>query len=173
AALPISALGMRRVDFRAARLLLAGALLSLSAAAGAQRPAAALGDGPWTYTTFEQGTNIRVSIVTRDLSHPWSMVFLPGADAAGEAMADALITEREGRVRLFKDGRLLPEPVADLTGALELDQLFDIALHPEFASNRFVYFTYIKNGTPPDGANYYAPTALARARFDGERLTDL
>jgi glucose/arabinose dehydrogenase len=76
-------------------------------------------------------------------------------------------------MRLFKDGRLLPEPVADLA-ALELDLLFDIALHPDFERNRFVYFTYSKTGEPPDAAaDYYATTALARGRFDGLRLTDV
>src|SRR5690606_36518957 len=156
-----------------ARLLLAGVLLSLSAAVVAQRPAVPLGDGPWSYTTFEQGTRVRVSVVTRDLSHPWSIAFLPGAQADGESMADALITEREGRVRLFKDGALVPEPVADLRDTFELDQLFDIALHPDFETNRFVYFTYMKTGERPEGESYYATTALARGRFDGERLTDL
>ena len=147
--------------------------MSLSAAAAAQRPAVALGEGPWAYTTFEQGTEVEVSIVARDLSHPWSMAFLPGASGSGATMGDALITEKEGRIRLFKEGRLLPEPVADLSEGFDLDQLFDIALHPQFDSNGLVYFTYIKTAAPPSGSGYYATTALARGRFDGSRLTDI
>jgi len=54
----------------------------------------------------------------------------------------------------------------------ELDVLFDVALHPDFAKNGFVYLTYIKKGKAPDGKNgYWATTALARGKFDGKALT--
>ena len=154
-------------------VLLAAALVSLSSGAGAQRASPALGDGPWEYETYEQRTRVRVSIVTRDLTRPWSMAFLPGAERAGETVPDALITEKAGRVRLFSGGRLLPEPVADLADALALDQLFDIALHPDFDANGLVYFTYMKKGDPPESAPYYATTALARGRFVDGALTDV
>lgn len=94
---------MQCIRLRPVRLLLSGALLSLSMTAGAQRATFVLDGGPWTYTTFEQGTRIRVSIITRDLAHPWSMVFLPATTGDAETMANALIAEREGRVRLFKE----------------------------------------------------------------------
>jgi|GEM_PF-378488 len=165
---------MQRCYRQTARLLAAGALLSLWTAASAQRPAVALDEGPWDYTTFEQGTRIRVSVVARDLAQPWSMAFLPGSRSDANAAPDALITEKGGRVRLLEDGSLRPEPVAELAELLSIDQLFDIALHPDFADNRLVYFTYMKKGDPPDAsARYYATTALARGRFDGERITDV
>jgi len=124
-----------------------------------------LGAGPWTYATYERGTKIRVSVVTKGLSHPWSLAFLPGGDV--------LLTERSGRLRLLHEGRLVPEPIQGLSG-LAIDQLFDIALHPDFAKNRFVYLTYIKKGPRPDGSKgYWATTALARGRFDGHALTEV
>src|SRR5437867_13364636 len=46
-----------------------------------------LGDGPFLLQTAQQ-RNIRVVVVTKGLSHPWSLAFLP--DGA------ILITEREG-----------------------------------------------------------------------------
>ena len=51
-----------------------------------------------------------------------------------------LINERPGRVRLFKEGRVLPRPVATLS-VTRSDEggLLGIALHPDFASNRFFY----------------------------------
>ena len=53
-------------------------------------PVAPLGAGPWVFDTAEQH-KIRVSIVTKGLSHPWAIAFLPSGDM--------LITERAGRLR--------------------------------------------------------------------------
>ncbi len=58
-----------------------------------------LGDGPWQFETYEQ-RNIKVSVVTKGLSHPWSVAFLPGGDM--------LITERVGRLRVVRNGVLDP-----------------------------------------------------------------
>ena len=125
-----------------------------------------LGDGPWVYETFERNMPpVRVSVVTKGLSRPWSMAFLPDGGM--------LITERGGTVRVLRDGVLDPDPVPGLPD-LGIDQLFDIALHPDFETNRQVYFTYIKSGARPDGSEgYWATTALAGGRFDGGRLTDV
>jgi glucose/arabinose dehydrogenase len=141
--------------------------LMVAAAAYCQPQANALGPGPWTYTTYEKNQKIRVSVVTRGLSHPWGLVFLPGGDM--------LVTERPGRVRIIHTSMqtsvVAPEAIADLS-KLSVDVLFDIALHPEFAKNGFVYLTYIKKGKAPDGKNgYWATTALARGKFDGKALT--
>jgi glucose/arabinose dehydrogenase len=135
----------------------------------AQAPAApavdTLGAGPWTYDTAERGTHIRVSVVTKGLSHPWSIAFLPNGDM--------LLTERPGRLRLVHEGTLDPEPVQGIAG-LSIDQLFDLALHPDFAKNHFVYLTYIKKAPKPDGSKgYWATTALARGRFEGHELKDV
>ena len=124
-----------------------------------------LGDGPWTYDTFEKGARIRVSVVTKGLSHPWSLAFLPNGDM--------LVTERAGRLRIIRNGVLDPKPIP-LTPQIQTDRLFDLALHPNFAANNFVYFTYIKPGKRPDGSSgYWATTALARGRFDGTALTEV
>src|SRR5688572_30179708 len=100
----------------------------------AQRPSYILTDGPWEYATYEPNTKIRVSVVTNKLFHPWGIAFIPGSATAENPMGDALVTEREGRVRLISNGVLLEQPVADLS-ALSMDILFDIALHPDFAAN--------------------------------------
>ena len=136
--------------------------LLLATVGWAQPQTYPLGAGPWTYTTYEKNTKIRVSVVTKGLSHPWGLAFLPNGDV--------LITERPGRLRLMHNGVVGPEPVADLS-KLSVDVLFDIALHPDFANNGLVYLTYIKKGKAPDGKNgYWATTALARGKFDGKVL---
>src|SRR5690606_29620580 len=107
--------------------VLLATLVAGSDTALAQRRAFVLGDGPWDYLTYEQDTGIRVSVVTKGLSHPWSMAFLPGTATDEYPLGDVLISEREGRVRLLRQGQLLEMPVADLSG-LSMDILFDLAL---------------------------------------------
>jgi glucose/arabinose dehydrogenase len=39
-------------------------------------PVAPFGNGPWTVDTAEQH-GIKITVVTKGLSHPWSLAFLP------------------------------------------------------------------------------------------------
>jgi aldose sugar dehydrogenase len=105
----------------------------------------------------------RVSTVVEGLQHPWSMAFLPNGDM--------LVTERPGRLRIVRNGVLQPEPIAGVPQVRAMGQggLLEVALHPQFESNRLVYLTYSK----PNEDGTQATTALARGRFDGNRLTDV
>jgi glucose/arabinose dehydrogenase len=136
-----------------------------------------LGDGPWTYNTSERNTRIRVSVVAKGLSHPWSVAWLPNGSM--------LVTERAGRLRIIRDGVLDPEPIAGVPKlqAGGTSGLLDIALHPKFATNGWVYLSYNVSkpapaGTPQTGGGRGGPpqvysTALARGRFDGKALVDV
>ena len=75
--------------------------------------------------------------ITGGLMRPWSAVWLPN----GKTM---LVTEREGRLRVVQDGKLLMNPVKGIPNVLPLGQggLLDIALHPDFVKNRWVYLTH-------------------------------
>jgi glucose/arabinose dehydrogenase len=57
---------------------------------------------------------------------------------------DLLITERPGRLRRVREGRLMPEPIAGVPDVFAEGQggLLDIGLHPNFEKNRKLYFTY-------------------------------
>src|SRR5436190_8900853 len=128
-----------------------------------------LGDGPFVFDTGEQH-KIRVSVVTKGLSHPWSLVFLPDGNM--------LITERAGRLRIVRNGVLDPTPVAGLPQikAQGLAGLMDLALHPRFNENKLVYFSYHKpdpNPAPNAPANAPGVITLARGRWDGSALTDV
>ena len=124
-------------------------------------PAVPLPDKPVVYDTAE-GQRIRVVVVTRGLSHPWSLAFLPDGSM--------LVTERTGQLRIIRNGVLDPQPLAGLPAvrAQGLSGLMDVALHPQFAENRLVYLTYTK---PLQGTQN--TLALARGRFDGKALTDV
>ena len=107
--------------------------------------------------------DFRVVTVAEGLVHPWSIGFLPGGDV--------LITERPGRLRIVRNGQLLAQPVAGTPEVLAEGQggLLDVVPHPEFASNRLLYFSYAK----PDATGKAATTAVARGRFENDRVTDL
>ena len=166
------------------RTILTSLLLTIAVVSYAQRGANALGDGPWTYTTSERATRIKVSVVTKGLSHPWSMAWLPNGDM--------LITERSGQLRIIRNGVLDPMPIAGVpkVQAGGTSGLLDIALHPKFATNGLVYMVYntSKPAVAPTGQAPVAPpaaggrgggpasvysTGLSRGRFDGKALVDV
>ena len=119
------------------------------------------------------GQQIRVVPIT-GLVRPWALAVLPNGDI--------LVTERPGRLRIIRNDVLDPQPISGLpevnTGAVN-SGLMDIALHPQYAENKLVYFTYSKPmpGNPHEnfeGERDAATCTLARARFDGgTALTDV
>jgi len=124
-------------------------------------PVPPLGAGPFVFDTAEV-PRIRVSVVTRALSHPWSLAFLPDGRL--------LVTERPGRLRVIRDGALDPAPIAGVPRVRTDGNggLMDVALHPQFADNRLIYFTYTK---PVEGGR--GTPVLARGRLDGQALVDV
>jgi glucose/arabinose dehydrogenase len=103
----------------------------------------------------------RVVTVAEDLVQPWSMAWLPGGDM--------LITEKPGRLRIVRDGNLLPEAIPGVPEVFYEGQggLFDVLPHPDFNDNRWVYLTYSKK-TADSSA-----TAIARGRLENDRLTNV
>ena len=103
----------------------------------------------------------RVVEVAGDLEHPWAMAFLPDGDV--------LITERPGRLRILREGVLDPTPLEGVPEVYASGQggLLDIALDPDFASNRLIYLSYAAEGE--DGAG----TRVARARLGDQGLEDV
>ena len=99
--------------------------------------------------------------VVKGLENPWGLAFLPNGDM--------LVTERPGRMRLVRGGQLVPEPIQGVPQVFAAGQggLMDVALHPDFAQNKLVYFTY-STGTAE--ANR---TTLGRGRLDGNQLRDV
>jgi len=131
--------------------------------------------GPYTFDTAEQH-KIRVVIVARGLVHPFSLAFLPNGDA--------LVTERGTKLRLVRNATgaggaqatLDPEPIAGLPAfpPFRTGGLHEIALHPKFATNQLVYFTYNKAGAAGQNPNQrQSAVTLARGRFDGKSLTNV
>ncbi len=108
---------------------------------------------------------LRIVVVTKGLQQPWSVAFLP--DGA------MLVTERIGRLRIVRHGRLDPSPITGVPpvqtgGPRGLQGLMDIALHPHFDQNKWVYFAYHK----PAGGDA-GETVLARGTWNGTALVDV
>jgi glucose/arabinose dehydrogenase len=104
-----------------------------------------------------QQHRVRAVSLIKDLYHPWSIAFLPDGRW--------LITERRGTLRIVENGKLIDKPVAGLPAIVEHGQggLLDIALHPKYAENGWIYWTY-NAGTP----GQYG-TELARGKLAGTK----
>ena len=116
--------------------------------------------------------DFRVEALADGLVRPFAMAFTPEGDL--------LVTERPGRLRIIRDGVLLPDSVEGLPpiralgrgarsmSGFEQAGLRDAILHPEFETNRLLYLSYVKPG--PDSLG---TIAIARGRFENDRLTDV
>jgi glucose/arabinose dehydrogenase len=105
--------------------------------------------------------NYRVVPVVEGLVQPWSMAWLPNGDM--------LVTEKPGRLRIVRDGQLLPEAVPGTPEVYYEGQggLFEVLPHPDFESNRWVYLSFSK----PEGDG--STTAIVRGRLENDRLSNV
>lgn len=135
---------------------------------------ATLPDGPVVLGAGAQ--RYRVTAI-KGLVNPWSLAFLPNGDI--------LVTEKPGRLRIIRKGVLDPAPLGGLpvvnTRAVNAG-LMDVAVHPRYAENQYVYFTYSKPSanlqredvrwdgqtrSKATGLRDVVNVTLARARYDG------
>ena len=128
--------------------LLATSLITLVALACSHPPpgrgAGEVETSPQTQSTF------KVETVIPNLEVVWSIVWAPDGRM--------IFTERPGRVRVYENGKLRPTPlftVPDVEPGGE-SGLMSVALHPQFASNHFLYLSYAYNsgGTQVRVARY-------------------
>jgi glucose/arabinose dehydrogenase len=157
-------------------------LLGLASAAHAQQPnigiaPVTLTESAYVFDTAEQH-RIRVVVVAKGLKHPFAVALLPSGDA--------LVSERSGALRIVRNvgglGGKAPvleaEPIAGIPPLEPFYRnggLHDVALHPQFEKNHFVYFTFNKPGTPPP-ADAKPPirresiVTLQRGKLEGNKL---
>jgi glucose/arabinose dehydrogenase len=167
--------------------ILVGAAVGTGATAlAAQAPAPGIPAVALTEPSYVQDTAelhpLRVTVVAKGMNHPFALALLPGGDA--------LVSERGGALRLLrnavgaggKPATLEAAPVAGIpaiTTPFRNAGLHDLALHPRFAQNQLVFFTFNLAGDtlPPATAGgpprQQARLAVFRGRFDGRALTDV
>ncbi|MFT3898595.1 MAG: PQQ-dependent sugar dehydrogenase [Thermomonas sp.] len=132
--------------------------LALNACAQpSQSPAAA---APRTMAS-NAGT-MRVETIASGLEHPWSVALLPGGGF--------LVTERPGRLRRIDAGGKISQPIAGVPAVFAEGQggLLDVALDPDFATNKRIWFTFAE-----PGERGTAGTAAAHATLAADALHDV
>ena len=104
-----------------------------------------------------------VDTVVSQLNVPWGLAFLPGGEL--------LISERAGTLHLFTEGKLSP-PLEGLPPVMAIGQggLLDLALHPDYEKNGWIYlaYSYLNTGSAKPVGN----TAIMRFRLKNGKLTD-
>jgi glucose/arabinose dehydrogenase len=105
-------------------------------------------------TELPEGEGVKVEVWAGGLEIPWSLLFLPDGRA--------LVSERPGRIRLIRDGKVLPYALVDVAHTGE-GGLMGLALHPDYPEKPYVYamHTYGK-----DGALY---NRVIRLKDEGEK----
>lgn len=105
-------------------------------------------------------TGWREEVLMKGFNVPWGMAFLPDGKL--------LVTERAGQLYLVDLKANSKTEVPGLPPIPEIGQggLMDVALHPNFAKNRWVYFTAAQG----NGSGNHS--VLMRGTFDGAKISD-
>ncbi|NJN28737.1 MAG: PQQ-dependent sugar dehydrogenase [Cyclobacteriaceae bacterium] len=100
----------------------------------------------------------RIDTLATGLDNPWGLTFLPNKDL--------LVTERDGEIRIIREGKLLEQSITGVPDVYNKGQggLFEIQLHPDYQSNGWLYIAY---AAPVSGGGN---TAIMRAKLGGFNL---
>ena len=133
-------------------------ILVLLAACAGTGDAPAQGDAPSSPQPSSTRDVVVAETVARGLEHPWALEFLPDGRL--------LVTERPGRLRIVSMDGTISAPLTGVPAVYARGQggLLDVAVDPEFASNRTIYLSYAE---PGDGG---AGTSVARATLGAKGL---
>jgi aldose sugar dehydrogenase len=116
----------------------------------------------------------KLEVLAAGLDVPWGMAFLPGGKKA-------LVTERAGRLRILDlTTNTLSAPIAGTPATFVRQDggYLDVAIHPNYAKNGWIYFAYVdvRPGVTPAPGSNRAPvpapptmTVIVRGRIkDGQ-----
>src|SRR5262245_66115428 len=108
--------------------------IGLTLAAGGAAAVLAVLPAP-AQTVRSSAGELRVETAARGLDHPWGLAFLSDGRM--------LVTERPGRLRIVRDGKLSP-PLGGVPAVRASGQggLHDVVLDRDFAANRTLYFCF-------------------------------
>ncbi len=107
----------------------------------------------------------RIKNVAEGLNTPWSIAFLPDGKM--------LVTELRGTLRVIEAGKPMPPPVEGTPQVRARGQggLMEVALHPGYRTNGWIYLTISDPYTDENG-NSLGLTAVARGHLQDNRWTD-
>jgi glucose/arabinose dehydrogenase len=142
---------MRRAAIFASVLFITGCL-------GFAQDGPVVGEVPQEVETrfIEKPQELEVESWVEGLVAPWSLVFLPDGRA--------LVSERPGRIRLIREGRLVREPYLELdVAAIGEGGLMGLEIDPDFPEEPYIYAMY----TYREGGELY--NRVQRFRHRGSR----
>jgi aldose sugar dehydrogenase len=107
-----------------------------------------------TETFKTEKATVVMETVAKGLENPWGLAFLPDGRM--------LVTERPGRLRVVAPDGAISAPLAGLPTVAARNQggLLDVAVDPDFATNRHIYVTFSE---PREGGN---GTSVARMKLN-------
>jgi aldose sugar dehydrogenase len=112
-------------------------------------------------TRTSQAHRFRLELVADGLTTPWGMAFLPDGRL--------IVSERPGTLRLLEPGTPLPPPVTGTPPVWVMQDagMLDVAAHPRYADNGWIYLAYCEPGSPPTST-----TKIVRGRIRDGRWVD-
>lgn len=114
---------------------------------------------------FPVNDSFSSEVVTDQISQPWGIDFLPNGDM--------LVTDKSGKIYRVKNGK-----ASEISGAPEVlfdgqGGLLDITVHPDYAQNGWIYFSYAKGGKKNAEGKELATTVISRAKLNDNALTNM
>jgi glucose/arabinose dehydrogenase len=139
-------------------VILAGAV-SLWTACGPKEPAVEPVNE--AFATQTERLLIKVDTLYSEFENPWGMTWL------GDGRM--LVTERKGEILIFKDDKFTGEKIQGLPAVHAVNQagLLDVAVHPKYAENGWIYIAYAKNFEDSTAA-----TTIMRFKLDGNTAVE-
>ena len=102
-----------------------------------------------------------ITAIATGLKSPWAMAFINDDTI--------LITERAGRIRVVRDGQLLPDSISNVPAVYHAGQggLLDIQLDRDFAQNRSLYLSFAHGDAKANA------TRLVAAELEEDQLVNV
>ena len=138
-------------------LLLAG-LMAVSSGSCAEKEESFTAVEPDPFSTVTEKMTIKVDTLYTGFDNPWGMTWLPDGRM--------LVVERKGEILVFKDDKFTGEKLTGVPETREVNQagMLDIALHPDYANNGWIYLAYSR----PEGNGDVL--VISRAKLDGNNM---
>jgi aldose sugar dehydrogenase len=132
--------------------------LALSMAACAEKKDDQVNTEPSPFATVTDKMTIKIDTLFTEFESPWGMTWLPDGRM--------LVTERKGEILIFKDDKFTGEKLTGVPEVHEVNQagLLDITIHPDYASNGWIYLSYSR----PEGDGDVL--VISRAKLDGNNM---
>jgi glucose/arabinose dehydrogenase len=139
----------------------ASLMVALVPAACAQSSGSEAQGGPASPQPSSTPGVVRAETFARGLVHPWALEFMPDGRL--------LVTEKPGRLRIVGTDGTLSAPLSGvpIVHAVSQGGLLDVALDPDFRTNRTIYLSYA------EAEGDLAGTAVARATLGETGLTNV